>query len=392
MMIPIQEIQKALKAEKLDGWLFCDFRGSNVIACRILQIGDRMATRRWYYFIPISGEPTRIVHAIESGNLDHVPGKKIVFSSWQDLHRALKDILKDSKKIAMEYSPENDVPYISKTDAGTIELVRKQGVEVISSGDLVQVFEARWNPDQVKSHFEAAKRVNQVKDQGFQFIGDSLRAGKSITEYDVQQYMWTLFSKNNLTADHAAIVAVNANTSNPHYGPQKDHSAPIRDGDLVLIDIWGKLKEPESIYGDITWIGYVGKDVPQKFADVFRIVRDARMSAFDLIESNFKQGKTTFGWQADQAARSYIEDHKYGKYYIHRTGHNIGQEVHGYGANLDNLETRDSRKLIQETGFSIEPGIYLPEFGIRSEIDVYIGKDGPVITSPEQTEIIPLLA
>jgi Xaa-Pro aminopeptidase len=390
-MIPIKEIQKALQNEKLDGWLFCDFRGSNIIACRILQMGNLMATRRWYYFIPASGEPTRIVHAIEAGNLDHVPGSKIVFSSWKDLHEALKKTLASSKKIAMEYSPENDVPYVSKTDAGTIELIRKQGVDVVSSGDLVQVFEARWNPDQVKSHFEAAKRVNQVKDDGFRFIGEKLRSGKSITEYDVQQYMWDLFEKNNITADHAAIVAVNANASNPHYGPSKDKSAPVQEGDLVLIDIWGKLKEPESIYGDITWIGYAGKEVPSKFADIFRIVRDARMASFDLIRSDFESGKTTYGWEADQAARSYIENKGYGKYYVHRTGHNIGQEVHGYGANLDNHETRDSRKLIRETGFSIEPGIYLPEFGIRSEIDVYIGENGPVITSPEQKEIIPLL-
>ena len=390
-MIPVQEIQKALQNEKVDGWLLCDFRGSNIIACRILQMGGNMATRRWYYFIPAKGEPTRIVHAIESGNLDHVPGKKIVFSSWQSLHQALKETLAGSKKIAMEYSPDNDVPYVSKADAGTIELVRKQGVDIVSSGDMVQVFEAKWSPDQVKSHFEAAKRVNDVKDEGFRFIGKNLKAGKDINEYDVQQFMWDLFEKNNVTADHAAIVAVNANASNPHYGPEKDRNMPIRKGDLVLIDIWGKLKQPESIYGDITWMGYVGEKVPDKFADIFKIVRDARMSAFQLIESNFKKGKIMFGWEADQAARSYIEEKGYGKYYVHRTGHNIGQEVHGYGANLDNFETRDSRKLIQETGFSIEPGIYLPEFGVRSEIDVYIGAEGPVITSPEQKEILPLL-
>jgi len=390
-MIPVQEIQKALQNEKVDGWLLCDFRGSNIIACRILQMGGNMATRRWYYFIPAKGEPTRIVHAIESGNLDHVPGKKIVFSSWQSLHQALKETLAGSKKIAMEYSPDNDVPYVSKADAGTIELVRKQGVDIVSSGDMVQVFEAKWSPDQVKSHFEAAKRVNDVKDEGFRFIGKNIKAGKDINEYDVQQFMWDLFEKNNVTADHAAIVAVNANASNPHYGPEKDRNMPIRKGDLVLIDIWGKLKQPESIYGDITWMGYVGEKVPDKFADIFKIVRDARMSAFQLIESNFKKGKIMFGWEADQAARSYIEEKGYGKYYVHRTGHNIGQEVHGYGANLDNFETRDSRKLIQETGFSIEPGIYLPEFGVRSEIDVYIGAEGPVITSPEQKEILPLL-
>lgn len=194
-MIPIQEIQKALQNEKVDGWLLCDFRGSNIIACRIAQLGGNMATRRWYYYIPATGEPTRIVHAIESGNLDHLPGKKIIFSSWQSLHQALQDTLATSKKIAMEYSPDNDVPYVSKADAGTIELVRKQGVEIVSSGDMVQVFEARWNPEQVKSHFEAAKRVNDVKDEGFRFISKSIKAGKSINEYDVQQFMWGLFEK-----------------------------------------------------------------------------------------------------------------------------------------------------------------------------------------------------
>jgi Xaa-Pro aminopeptidase len=314
-----------------------------------------------------------------------------VFRSWQDLHNALKTTLKDSHKIAMEYSAENDIPYVSLIDAGTLELVRKTGVEVASSGDLVQQFEARWSDDQVKSHFEAAKRVNHVKDEGFKLVGESIQAGRVVTEYDVQQWMWNLFEKQNLTADHPAIVAVNENASSPHYSPEKDKNREIKKGDLLLIDIWGKLKEPDAIYGDITWIGYVGEKVPEKFSRIFQIVKSAQLSAFNLIARNFKDRKTTFGWEADQAARSYIADQGYGDYFLHRTGHSIGREVHGNGAHLDNLETRDQRKLLPHTGFSIEPGIYLPDFGIRSEIDVYIGDDGPVITSPDQKEIIPLL-
>lgn len=388
---PLQEIQNALAAEGVDGWLLYDFRGSNVVARSILQLSDHIATRRLYYFIPSSGEPVRIVHAIEAGNLDHLPGRKIVFRSWQDLHNALKDALKKSSRIVMEYSAQNDIPYISLIDAGTVEMVRSTGVEIVSSGDLVQMFESRWSEKQRESHFEAARLVNMVKDKGFEFIGDALRKGKSIGEYDVQQYMWDLFMKNNLIADHPMIVAVNANASNPHYTPDESHTAPIREGDLVLIDIWAKLNQPGTIYGDITWMGFAGREVPARMKEIFNIVKDAQQASFKLIEANFRQGKTTFGWEADDAARNVIASKGYGDFYLHRTGHNIGQQVHGNGANLDNLETRDRRRLIMGTGFSIEPGIYLKDFGVRSEIDVYIGENGPVITSPHQTEILTLL-
>jgi Xaa-Pro aminopeptidase len=291
----------------------------------------------------------------------------------------------------MEYSAENDIPYISLVDAGTIEMLRSTGVEIVSSGDLVQMFEARWSEEQRQSHFEAARLVDLVKNKGFEFIGENLRANKSIGEYDVQQYMWDLFKKNDLIADHPMIVAVNANASNPHYAPDENHSSPIKKGDLVLIDIWAKQNKPGTIYGDITWMGYAGSEVPARMKEIFDIVKGAQQASFSLIRSNFNEGKTTYGWQADDAARNHIAERGYGDYYLHRTGHNIGQQVHGNGANLDNLETRDRRKLMIGTGFSIEPGIYLPEFGVRSEIDVYIGKNGPVITSPHQTEILTLL-
>jgi Xaa-Pro dipeptidase len=389
--IALDDIQKALRDEKLEGWLFYDFRGSNQIARHVLKIGDKIATRRWYYFIPVTGEPVRIVHSIERNNLDHLSGKKIVFRSWQDLHEALRITLTGRKRIAMEYSADNDIPYIAMVDGGTLDLVRKTGVEIVSSGDLVQQFEARWDDEQTASHFEAAKIVDEVKNEGFRMISESLRGGKKITEYDVQQWMWQLFEKQNLTADHPAIVAVNENASNPHYSPEKDSSQQIKKGDLVLIDIWGKLKKPNSIYGDITWMGYAGQSVPDKYARIFKIVRDAQQKSLELIADNSKNIKTTFGWEADQAARSYITKEGYGEYFLHRTGHSIGQEVHGNGAHLDNLETRDQRRLIPHTGFSIEPGIYLPEFGVRSEIDVYLGKEGPVVTSPRQSEILPLL-
>ncbi len=390
-MIPLNEIQQALQTEKLDGWLLYDFRGSNVIARRIVKLGDKITTRRWFYFIPSKGEPVRLVHAIEKETLDHLPGSRIIFRSWQDLHRVLSETLQGTNTIAMEYSSENDIPYISMVDSGTIELVKKTVPNVLSSGDLVQLFEARWDEDQTRSHFEAVKRVDEVKDDGFRFVSDQIRAGKAITEYDVQQYMWELFERKNLTADHPAIVAVNANASNPHYSPERHHSALIKEGDLVLIDIWGKLKQPEAIYGDITWMAFVGKEVPAAHREIFDIVKGAQQNAFRFIVENYQQGKTTYGWEADEAARAYIAERGYGDYYLHRTGHNIGQEVHGNGAHLDNLETRDMRKLIPQTGFSIEPGIYLREFGVRSEIDVFIGNQGPVITSPEQKEILRLL-
>ena len=390
-MIVLEEIQKALAEESLDGWLLYDFRGSNTIARHIVKLGDKLATRRWFYLIPTNGNPTKIVHAIEAETLDHLPGEKFIFRSWQDLHRVLSEALKGKQIIAMEYSAENDIPYISMVDSGTIELVRKTGVRVVSSGDLVQLFEARWDEEQTKSHFEAVKRVEDTKNEGFRFISENMRDAKAITEHDVQQFMWELFEKKNLTADHPAIVAVNANASNPHYSPERNHSALIREGDLVLIDIWGKLKEPGAIYGDITWMGYVGKEVPAKQQEIFDIVKGAQQNAFCLISDNYKKGKSTYGWEADQAARDYISERGFGDYYLHRTGHNIGQEVHGNGAHLDNLETRDLRKLIPRTGFSIEPGIYLPQFGVRSEIDVFIGDEGPVITSSEQNEILKLL-
>jgi Xaa-Pro aminopeptidase len=389
--LPINEIQKALITEKADGWLLYDFRGSNPIARNLTRLGDHIATRRWYYFIPASGDPVKLVHAIEAGNLDHLPGNKIVFRSWQELHASIKKILQGCKKVAMEYSAENDIPYISLVDAGTIEIVRSAGVEIVSSGDLVQLFEAKWTEEQRQSHFEAVRLVDFVKDEGFRFIGDQLRRGNSITEYDAQQFMWELFEKHHLIADHPMIVAVNANASNPHYTPEKSHHSPIRKGDLVLIDIWAKLKKPGAIYGDITWMGYAGSEIPEKMQTIFEIVKGAQRAAFQLISNNYYKGKPTYGWQADEAARQHIAGYGYGDYYLHRTGHNIGQQVHGNGAHLDNLETRDQRKLIEGTGFSIEPGIYLPEFGIRSEIDVYIGPDGPVITSPEQTQINKLL-
>jgi Xaa-Pro dipeptidase len=387
----ISDIQNSLIEEHLDGWLLCDFRGNNAIARKIAQFGDKIATRRWYYLIPAKGEPMRVVHAIESHNLDHLPGEKIIFRGWQDLHQALKKALQGIRRIAMEYSPDNDIPYVSLVDAGTIELVKKLGVEVASSGDLVQLFEARWDEGQRKSHFQAVSLVNQVKDDGFRFIGEHLRSRKKLTEYDVQQYMWERFEQVGLFADHPAIVAVNANASNPHYAPDKDKHTAIKEGDLVLIDIWGKMKSPGSIYGDITWMGMAGKQPTARHKEIFDIVKNAQMASFNLIAENFRNGRPTYGFEADDAARKHISDRGYGDYFLHRTGHNIGEEVHGNGAHLDNLETRDKRKLIPDTGFSIEPGIYLPEFGVRSEIDVFIGKEGPVITSPHQTEILSLL-
>jgi Xaa-Pro dipeptidase len=391
-MPDIRAIQEELRASKIDGWLFYDFHHRDPIAARILGLGNGMSTRRWFYFLPARGEPRKLVHRIEPAMLDNLPGGKFVYSGRDELHKALPRLLGRAKKIAMQYSPMNNIPYVAMVDAGTVELVRSLGKKVISSGDLVQKFEASWTAEQLASHLEAGKIIDRITQEAFQRAGSFVREKKSLTEYDLQQWILTQFRAHSIIWDDPPIVGVGPNSGNPHYEPRADGSSPIRAGDLLLLDIWGKFSKPGSVYYDITWTGFLGAVVPAEHAKIFRIVKQARDAAVNFVVASIAKGRTIHGWEVDRAARNVIRKAGYAKYFVHRTGHNIGQEVHGNGANMDSLETHDDRRVVPHTCFSVEPGIYLPEFGIRSEVNVYVGEDGARVTGAVQDEVIPILA
>ncbi len=392
-MPEIKSIQTELRAQKLDGWLFYDHHHRDAIAARILGLnGNTKVTRRWFYFIPAKGTPSKLVHRIEPGDLDALPGRKIEYSGWEELHKGLKKILSGAKNIAMQYSPQNDIPYIGLVDAGTIELVRKLGKKVHSSADLVQEFEAAWTPEQLASHRAAGEIIHRVTQEAFSRAGSFVREKKSLTERDLQQWMTAQFRAHGVTADGELIVGVGPNSGNPHYEPPSTGSAPIREGDFLLLDIFGKLDRPGSVYYDITWTGYLGATVPAKYTKIFDIVRGARDAAIEFVLKSISAGREIHGWEVDNTCRAVIRKAGYAKYFTHRTGHSIGQDVHGNGANMDGLETRDNRRIVPHTCFSIEPGIYLPEFGVRSEVNMYIGDGKAEVTGPIQQEIIPILA
>jgi len=392
-MPDIKAIQAELRASKIDGWLFYDHHHRDPIAGHILGLGENgMATRRWFYFIPSRGEPRKLVHRVEQGALDSLAGRKQVYSGWQELHKALGKLLSGSRKIAMQYSPENNIPYIGLVDAGTVELVRKLKKKVVTSADLVQKFEAAWTPEQLVSHLEAGKIIDQVRKGAFERAASRVREGQPITEFELQQWILEQFRANGLTTAEPPVAAVQPNNGNPHYEPSARASRPIRAGDLLLLDMWAKFDRPGSVYYDITWTGYLGERVPDAYAKIFRIVRQARDRAIEFVSESVTRGRVTHGWEVDNAAREVIRKAGYAKYFVHRTGHSIGQEVHGNGANMDGLETRDDRHIIPHTCFSIEPGIYLPEFGIRSEVNVYVGESDARVTGAIQQEILALLA
>ncbi|HWF38710.1 MAG TPA: M24 family metallopeptidase [Candidatus Acidoferrales bacterium] len=392
-MPDIRAIQAELKASKIDGWLFFDHHRRDPIASRVLGLCENgMATRRWFYFIPSRGEPRKLVHRIEAGMLDSLEGKKFEYAGWEELHKLLPKVLAGSKRIAMQYSPENNIPYIGLVDAGTIELIRKMKKKVVSSADLVQKFEASWSPEQLESHLAAGRIVDRIRQGAFEQAAISVADGKPISEYELQQWMLDRFRANGLITAEPPIAAVQPNNGNPHYEPQAQGSRPIRAGDLLLLDMWGKLTQPNSVYYDITWVGYLGQRVPGSYAKIFDIVREARDRAVDFVKTSVAKGRGIHGWEVDRIARETIRKAGYAKYFVHRTGHSIGQEVHGNGANMDGLETHDDRKIVPRTCFSIEPGIYLPEFGVRSELNVYVGEREARVTGAIQEEILPLLA
>ncbi len=393
----VSEIQAALRDTKLDGWLFYDFRHSDPLAYRILKLDENMhVSRRWFYYVPASGEPVKIVQSIEQFKLDSLPGKKLVFRGWKELHERLREVLGTAKgskpRVAMQYSPMNDIPYISRVDAGTIELVRSFGVEPVTSAELVQKFEAVFSPEQHQMHVEASDKMHRIIQDAFAEIARRIRANESTTEWDVAQFMLRRYSEEGMEQE-PMIIAVNANAANPHYMPTKDKSLPIKRGDFVLIDAATKLDKPEAVATDQTWTGYVGETVPDEYSRIFNIVREARDSAVDFLRKNVRAGKAIRGAEVDDVSRGVITRAGFGEQFTHRTGHSIGEETHGNGVNIDDFETRDSRRIIPGVCFSIEPGIYMEgKFGVRSEINVYVSdKDIEVTGQPIQTEIIPIL-
>jgi Xaa-Pro dipeptidase len=377
----IDLIQQKLREYKLDGWLLYNFRNTNIFATKILEMPtDKLSSRRYFYLIPANGTPQKLVHSIEQYDLDHLPGEKTIFNQWKTLHDGLKKLLSGMKNICMEYSPNNDIPYLSKVDAGTLEFLRTFGLNIVSSGNIVQYFEARWTDEQYNDAQDTANILLRTVDKAFNYIGENLRAENKITEYDVQQLIMTEFENNNLITYSPANCSVNINGANPHYEPTAEQSETIMKGDYILIDWWAKKKKPGAVYADFTWVGYAGKNVPMKYQEVFDIVKGSRDAAVDFLKKEFKANRKVRGCDVDDVSRKYIDDLGYGKYFVHRTGHNIGEEVHGNGAHIDNFETMDVREIIPETCFSIEPGIYLPgEFGVRLEIDVYISRSKEVI-------------
>jgi len=385
----VGEIQKALREEKLDGWLFFDHHQRDPLAYRVLGFQPaRHVTRRWYYFIPANGEPKGLVHRVEPRMLDTVPGEKVPYSSWTEQTDGIRRILGGAPRIAMQYSPNCAIPYVAMVDAGTLELVRSFGVDVRTSAELIQHFEARWTPEALESHLEAGQRVDRVRREAFALIGERTRNGGSIEELEVKQFVRAEFARHGMVTPDGPIVGVNANAANPHYEPQLGMTLPIRRGDLVLLDMWAKLDQPGSVYYDITWTAFCGAEPPEEIRRVFTIVREARDRAIARVQGAVSAGQTVRGFEVDDAARSHIADQGYGQYFTHRTGHSIGQEVHGNGANMDNLETHDDRRIVPWTCFSIEPGIYLSGFGVRSEVNVFVGEHEARVTGEIQKELL----
>jgi Xaa-Pro dipeptidase len=385
----LAEIQAALREEGLDGWLFFDHHRRDPLAYRVLKFTpNSIVSRRWYYFVPAHGEPRGLVHRIEAQTLVELPGAMSAYASWGEMVDGVRNLLGPAKRIAMQYSPNCAVPYVAMVDAGTIELIRGLGVEIATSANLVQSFEARWSNEQLEGHLEAGRRVDRVRREAFERIGEKLRASEHVTEWDIQQFIAARFREEGLFADHGPDVAVNANASNPHYEPKQNACSEIKKGDIVLIDMWAKLAQADAVYYDITWMGFCGAQAPAAMERVFNVVREARDRAIRYAENAVASKRSFSGYEVDDAARGFIREQGFAEYFFHRTGHSIGTEVHGTGANMDNLETHDERKVIPETCFSVEPGIYLPEFGVRSEVNVFIDGTSARVTGEKQETII----
>jgi Xaa-Pro aminopeptidase len=377
-MLDVVGIQSTLKSLELDAWLLYDFHGLNPIARRVIGLGDdRFATRRWFGLIPSSGEPVFLHHAIEAHLFADLPGRRMPFVGYRELQEKLREMLRGVRRVAMEYVPGGAIPYVSRVDAGTVEMVRAAGVQVVSSADLVQVFEARWSGEALESHRRAARGLKEVLQTTFDHVTRAVRSKESITEYSVQRFMGEQFQVRRLVYD-PPIVAVNAHSGNPHYEPRAEGSAPIKKNDLLLLDLWCREEPHGSIWADITWMAYLGKEVLPRHREIWDIVAGARDAAVSFLKEGASLGKRIRGADVDEVARNHVRERGYAERFIHRTGHSIGLEVHGNGCNIDGLETIDDRQLIPRTGFSIEPGIYLEgRFGVRIEDIVALTKEGP---------------
>ena len=390
--LDIPAIQRALAEDRLDGWLLYDFHGSNPIAQHLAGLSGaaHMTTRRWYYLIPTEGEPRALVHAIEQHHLDHLPGTRLVYAGRKQLDDGLTALLGDARRVAMEYSPECAIPYVSRVDAGTAEAVRKRGVEIVSSGDLVQQFEATWSAEQLAQHQEASAALYRIKDRAFEEASRALTNGGRQTEYDLQQLMVGWFRAEGLVSDAPPVVAIGANAGNPHYLPTAEHNRVIASDEVLLLDLWGKRTRPGAVFADITWVGATARQVPAEPAAAFAAIVNARDTAVRLVQERAAAGEDLRGWQVDRAARQVLEDGGYGQYVLHRTGHSLGENVHGNGTHLDDYETHDERRLVPKTGFTVEPGLYFDTFGVRTEINVYRGDREAVVTGERQMNIVTL--
>jgi Xaa-Pro aminopeptidase len=394
MSLPIEAVQQALKEEHLDGWLLYDFRGSNPIAARLTGLAGsgKMATRRWYYLVPANGAPRGLVHAIERHNLDALPGEKRAYAGREQLATELKALLSGVGRVAMEYSPSNAIPYVSRVDAGTVEAVRACGTEVVSSGDLAQRFEAVWTDAVLATHVAASERLYRIKDRAFELVRQRMAvAGTTLTEIAVQEAMVGFFRDEGLIADAPPLVAAQENAGNPHYMPTAEAHRAIRPNEIVLLDLWGKLPEDGAVYADITWVGFTGTQVPSEIQAAFNAARDGREAAVALVESSVREGRDLRGFQVDRACRDVIDRAGFGAYFIHRTGHSLGEEVHGNGVHMDDYETHDDRRLLPGTGFTIEPGVYTDRYGIRTEINMFVGEHEARVTGARQQEIVTLV-
>lgn len=387
-MINISEVQKQLEQAGTDGWLLYDFQGLNPIAKRLVGVQGSLLTRRWYCWIPQRGDPAVLCHQIERHGFQSLDMPIQTFKSWQEMIDGLRTVLDGHDTIAMEYSPLCSIPYVSRVDAGTVEAIEKLGKRVVSSADLVQFFQSRWSEEQFQMHLAASRLLMQILFETFREVSDGIRRKTHLTEYGVQQAIVEKFRHHNLEASSPPIIAVNQNSGNPHYEPALEHSAQIHAGDLLLVDLWAKLEKPGAVYADYTWMAYLGEGIPRNIQTIWEIVRGARDAAVSFVKGRYSARKPIQGWEVDKIARDYISEQGFGDFFIHRTGHNIGEDDHGTGANMDGLETKDERQLIPNTCFSIEPGIYTTEFGIRSEVNVYLNDAGVIVTGdPIQTEI-----
>jgi len=392
MALDITAVQGALRDAALDGWLLYDFHGSNPVAGRLagLDAGAHMATRRWFYLIPATGVPRGLVHAIERHTLDGLPGDRLEYAGREALDEGLTTLLSGVRRVAMEYSPLCAIPYLSRVDAGTAEMVRARGVEIVSSGDLVQQFEAVWTPAQLATHRTASAALYRIKDRAFEAASAALAGGQGMSEYVLQQRMVQWFADEGLVSDSAPVVAIGSNAGNPHYLPTANACRPIVADQVLLLDLWGKTREPGAVYADITWVGATSARVPDEAARAFGAIVGARDAAVALVDEAARAGRDLRGWEVDRAARDVLEREGYGAWILHRTGHSLGEQVHGNGVHMDDYETHDDRRLLPGTGFTVEPGLYFEDFGVRTEINVFRGAAEATVTGPRQQEIVPL--